>query len=137
MYAEITRAIYFISKNDTFHRFSNELTVIQKTTYRQKQSGGLSYIDPRNYLFPGFNTTWGKSLVYLDPLFFSNAIGYQAASLVHEATHQLQIDRLGLATFLMNYVNLHVQHGYQQNPFEIEAYNREKEFLHIMGVGHR
>jgi hypothetical protein len=65
----------------------------------------------------GLTLPW--RVVYLRPSRFEDA-NLRA----HELVHIEQIDRDGSLTFSLRYVWWLVRHGYDGNPYEIEAYDR-------------
>lgn len=48
--------------------------------------------------------------------------------LLHELVHWKQFQREGLIKFLINYNSAHKKHGYDGNPYEIEARFEESDF---------
>lgn len=50
---------------------------------------------------------------------------------VHELVHWKQYQREGLARFLANYAASHFKHGYDLNPYEIEARFNESDFCKL------
>lgn len=47
----------------------------------------------------------------------------------HEMQHVYQIRRMGWWTFYGKYIYLLIRHGYQRHPFELEAWERQKDPL--------
>lgn len=64
--------------------------------------------------FRGWASAWGT--VYIAP-----GLEGDTKLLAHEATHVLQMKRLGLYRFLWQYTKESLQKGYRLNKFEIEA----------------
>lgn len=53
--------------------------------------------------------------------------------LCHELTHILQWKRKGILRFSILYLWYSMKYGYYQNPFEVEARNRENDFSMMDG----
>lgn len=47
--------------------------------------------------------------------------------LKHELIHIEQIYRMGVIKFYLTYIWYWLRYGYRDNPYEVEAYNRETE----------
>lgn len=47
--------------------------------------------------------------------------------LKHEMVHVEQVRRLGFLKFYILYVLYSIRYGYRNNPFEVEAYERQEE----------
>ena len=108
MDTRILGVIDFIHNADKRGYFAKYLHIIRQTHYVTKTK-----LD----LFKGWNTTWGKRLVYLDPGFYNLYPATQAAVLIHEAVHCAQYEEMGAIKFWFKYLKAHFVKGYNNDPF--------------------
>ncbi len=96
-----------------------------RVTWMRQQVGGVTWVRAEGLRLrlldflraDGLTLPW--RVVYLRPSRFEDA-NLRA----HELVHIEQIDRDGSLTFSLRYVWWLVRHGYDGNPYEIEAYDR-------------
>jgi len=72
-----------------------------------------------------FLRKWVKGITLYPFIFFQ---GKPTRTLrKHEYVHIEQIHRHGILKFYLLYIYYSIRFGYEKNPFEIEAYTKEKE----------
>lgn len=102
-------------------RFAPLIKIVNETDYARKWWGELP--------FPNATTTMGRRYVRLVWNFYTNNDRiYRTSLLIHEATHEQQVDRYGgYGNFLLNYLT-----G-KKTELENEAYKNQREWLARFG----